>query len=59
MHSFKATAEMASGHMTIVCLYTAFALSYQHIHPPVQLYCTVLANTKYQTYGCTYSSITV
>jgi len=59
MHSFKATAEMASGHMTIACPYTSSALSYQHFHPPIQLHYTVLASTKYQTYGYTYFSITL
>jgi hypothetical protein len=59
MYSFKASAGIASGHMTIACAYTASALSYQHIHPPIQFHRTVLASTKYQIYGCAYFSITL
>jgi hypothetical protein len=39
-HGFKATAEMASCHVTCDCPYTHSAQAYQHIHPTIELHST-------------------
>jgi hypothetical protein len=50
-HGFKATAMMASGHVTCDCPFTHSAQAYQHIHPPIELHRThsqLVLNTKLQ-----------
>ena len=50
MYSFKATAEMASGHMTCAWPYMAPVQLYQHIHPLIQLHLrSFLASIEYKT----------